>query len=646
MGLLASAGLAFGQSQNIVFTQDNDEPASPGLGWGATAPHVGVGQSAVVVSANRRLAIYDKTATQLELWNIATGSPAYPFLIDPTHTDPRGDPILFDPQSDYDPIANRNWLLYLEGVGTDDGAPGLGGISRLHLGVSKDPADFPGGGPLDTLADTHWWYYTHDTGTGTKAGAEFNLNASLLLLQQYKGESTHNTPNTTVRLASMGFDEQAIMVTPNDNNISTKDPFDPAPLYLFNAYPGEQYIYIIPRDHAGGSITDGDRPSESDITFINMNAGFAGSQVRVPDPTVYYRAVHEPYPDPASPGLTNQVENATFFISLGDYYAEEMGIRLRGIFDADPSSATDWTLQQHLNSSDPTTLVDMAVGSGKEFAVPTRFFTFDLPRTPDPAVDPWTPHAPGGTFQTAVLARDTEGDFRIFAAHAVHPIDDVSGQPTTQWVVQWYVIDPKLGDFGSATPTDWQPEIVAQGRIENEGDGYHPVMVVNRQGQAFIEYTYSDGTPTGWPQIRRVRLNNSYTVVVGSETLVLGGPSAPYEPANMYYGYWADYADAQADPFDNCRYWSTHTLVHDVDGPTTLDRRDVWLFRQLYAPNCFQSNSMLDLNDDTEVDAYDLAAFGPMFERGARRVDIDGNGIVEALDMVLFYDAYDAYTSR
>lgn len=656
--LLAVSALASAQSQTLVFTQDNNQPSTDKSVF-ATGPHVGVGSDAVVVAANRRLTLYSKVPTLLEQFDIATTSPAFPFQIDPATTSDWGDTILFDPQAGHDPIANRLWLLYLEGIGLSRDVPALGHIARLHLGVSKDPADF-GGGPLNTLADTHWWYYTHDTGTMTKAGAAFNLRDDDLL--RYKGEDNdHFVPDRTVRLATLAFDEQAILVTPNRSSATLTMPPASLPLFLYQADLYSQYIYIIPREHGAGAITDGDRPDESDITMLHLEADPVLPRLR--DQSTYIRAVQEPYPDPASSGQTNQVENATFFISLGALDGIRGTIRLRGIFDAHPSpTVADWTLQQHLDPSFPTSLFDITMPSGSlDFAPPTATFPpmpatrYHFPRTPDTTTPVnWRPHAPGGWFQSAVLARDTEGNFRIFAAHAVHPLDEF-GQPTTQWVVQWYVINPDLGNFGSSTPEDWQPSIAqpshtqgafSTGRIENEGDCYHPVIVVNRQGQAFIEYTYSDDST--WPQIRRVRLDSDYMAVVGSETPVRSGPmNMAYDPFSLgNAGYWADYADAQADPFDNCRYWSTHTLVHDDTPPSPTDERDVWLFRQLYAPNCFQSNSMLDLNDDTEVDAYDLAAFGPMFERGARRVDIDGNGIVEALDMVLFYDAYNAYTSR
>lgn len=657
--LLTTAGLALGQSQTLVFTQDNDQPSTD-RGSLATAPHVGVGQDAVVVAANRRLSLYSKAPSLFKRFDITATSPAYPFQIDPLTTSPWGDSImLFDPQAGYDPVANRLWLLYLEGVGLSPDVPALGDIAKLHLGVSKDPADY-GGGPLNTLADTHWWYYTHDTGTGTKAGPEYDLTDTNY--KAYKNENgTHSSPDATVRLATMAFDEQAIMVTTNRDNTTVSMPFDPAANYLYQASVYTPHIFIIPRDHAAGSITDGDRPAESGITILKLDS--SGSN-RPADSSQYLRAVQEPYPNPAGTGLTNQVENAVFFISLGAESSPGVNtLRLRGIYDADPTAATDWTLQQHRDPLFPQFLMDIALPvASLEFAQTTWIFPplpatrFEFPRTPDSTMPVnWRPHASGVWFHSAVLARDTEGFFRIFAVHAVHPIDDVSGQPTDQWVVQWYVIDPDLGNFHSSTLGAWQPAIAqpshtqgafSLGRISNGGDSYHPVIVVNRQGQAFIEYTYSDDTT--WPEIRRVRLSNDYTAVVGPEVPVRAGPlNMAYDPLDLDNpGYWADYADAQADPFDNCRYWSTHTLVHDDTPPGPTNERDVWLFRQSYAPNCFQSNAMLDLNDDSEVDSYDMLEFMPMFDRRARRVDVDGNGVVDATDATLFHDAYLGYTGR
>lgn len=224
------AGFALAQTQDLVFTQKNDEPSGTGTRGGlATAPHVGVGSDAVVVPANRRLAIYDKAANQLELWNIAASSPAFPFQADPLHGPDFGT-MLFDPQAGYDPISNRLWMVYLEGTVSDTSTPGLGPEAFLHLAVSKDPADF-GGGPLNTLADTHWHYYTHDTGTGTKAGAEYDLTLLPSPYLPYQGEFGHHPAEATVRMPSIGFDEQAIIVAVNESDkfFGADDNF---PLYL------------------------------------------------------------------------------------------------------------------------------------------------------------------------------------------------------------------------------------------------------------------------------------------------------------------------------------------------------------------------------------------------------------------------------
>jgi len=662
--LLVSAGLAVGQSQTLVFTQDNDEPGGAGRGIIATAPEVGVGQDAVLEAANRRIALYTRVPGLLELRPINAVNFPFEKGLHPDHLFGKLT-NLWDPRANHDPIDNRLWMVYAEGEGHPTRLYQVcGPVSRLHLAVNKHPDDFPvPGSALDTLDDTHWHYYTGDgVPPTTKAGPFFELRhfPNPSPYTPYQGEAGHGPPTTTLRLPTLGFDEQAIFVTPNELNVSCESP---------NGLSGDQsytqHIFIIPRVHDAGasSILDGDKPADIDITHIDT----AATQVVFPDGRIednsdFYYAVQEPYPEAGE-----QVPNTTMFINVIDRFAEiQTDLRLRGIYDADPGAGVDWTLQQQTSSlPGPIDLIDTALPSSLHFANPTRFlFTPLLPRTPDAT---WRPNAVGVIFHSAVLVKDTENEHRIFAVHAVQPAEEVGGSVVTEdkWVVQWYVIDPKLGDFGTGTTGAWQPEILepdpsgkpgalAAGRIEfSEGDAYHPVIVVNRQGQAFIEYTFSDDTT--WPQIRRVRLTNDYTATVaGSDVLVRNGPPIPYVPGSgTLERNWADYADAQADPFNQCAYWSTHTLVHEPDNQdpplTQTDERDVWLFHQAYFNStslCFQSNALLDLNDDTEVDVYDMAAFGPMFDRGARRVDIDGNGVVEARDMVLYMDAYNAYRSR
>lgn len=105
------------------------------------------------------------------------------------------------------------------------------------------------------------------------------------------------------------------MVAVNETRVSGQI-LDPFALHLFGSDLYFQLIYIIPREHAGGSITDGDRPGEDEMTIIRMPAGPTILSDRLSDPTQYFRAVQEPFPNGTQ--SIEQVENATFFISMGE----------------------------------------------------------------------------------------------------------------------------------------------------------------------------------------------------------------------------------------------------------------------------------------------------------------------------------------
>lgn len=228
-----------------------------------------------------------------------------------------------------------------------------------------------------------------------------------------------------------------------------------------------------------------------------------------------------------------------------------------------------------------------------------------------------------------MLFKVTNTEWRILAAHTVRP--NVGGSAGTQWAVQWYVIDPHLDEFYSLTTGDWQPSIVAAGRLDaGSADRYHPVIGVTAQGVAYIEYTHSSNTV--WPEVRRVQLSNSYaSVLPGSEATVQSGPATAYVGDR-----WVDFNDMQADPND-CKLWSVHTLVHNDDGidPVSIDERDVWLFE--LPGNCSNAN----LNGDTQVNLYDITMFNDLFATGARRVDMDTDGDTDSTDAALYQAAYD-----
>ncbi|MEQ9096806.1 MAG: hypothetical protein RIE32_11145 [Phycisphaerales bacterium] len=634
----------------VAHEQDATDGANNEGAW-PTAPAVGVSNLGVLAAGTRYLSLFSKAATITALDERGVDDLDFPFV--PVIS---SGAVLLDPVANHDPIHNRLWGLYTEAevvsidpLAIDDCAFS----SSLHLSVNKSGANF---GITDPLDDSEWWYYTGSGGSAGNGGEAFDLLDDVSI-QKYKGDAAHVPPFYTTRLGSLGF--HTITGDPNDRsgglilatNARTRcflpeGTNGPTPLNQ----EVRQFIYVIPYEHDGGasSILDGDRPGESDMTVIRPFEGDVTLGV-VADTSTYGCVVQAPF---------EQVENATFIISVPDTYQPfgstipSEAIRLKGVFDADAGVGVDWTLQQRTSSG---TLSDNTVDTTLKFYPPREaddFGPITLPRTPDGT---WEPEAQGAYFHSAVIAKDGSangGAFRIFAVHAVLPEDQ--GNIVQQWVVQWYVLDPNLSNFQSTTPDMWQPTIVAQGRIpvdisEDEGDRYHPVIVVNRRGQAFIEYTYSDETDPmnddTWPEVRRVRLNNSYTGIVGSETVVRSGPLVAYDDSILET--WANVADAQADPVNPCSYWSTHTLVAD-DSPSPTTKRDAWLFHQAYGTsvgrNCFQTPAMLDLTDDAAVDAYDMAAFTPLYDRRARRVDIDGSGEVDAIDMLLYIDAFDAYT--
>lgn len=121
-----------------------------------------------------------------------------------------------------------------------------------------------------------------------------------------------------------------------------------------------------------------------------------------------------------------------------------------------------------------------------------------------------------------------------------------------------------------------------------------------------------------------------------SDVLVKDGPDTAYSEAGPS---WADYADMQADPDNNCRFWSLHTLVHNVpdpqQDPQSVDKRDVWLFE--IPGNCNNAN----LNGDGGVDMFDMAMFNDLYSTGARRVDMNTDGTTDAADAAEYADAYD-----
>ncbi len=627
IGVLLSAA-AHAQVHRIAFTTDDDDD----FGAYNSDAGVSVNDSGVVSTTNMSMSLFDRNGTLLDSRTVADlnamSSTFWPFYrVDTTDGSGSNELLsrMFDPQTVYHTQTGRLWILYSEHNfvdGTFVYGSGDNNISAIHLAVSQE---MTGSDELDTFNDDEdddWWYYTGDSTTSVgigNGGTYFDLAQGM---EAYFQGGTHATFSTTasgiVDKPHMAVDEQAVYITVNGKDV---DPMVGPPGTVFNA------VVIIPLSHGTSgtlSILDGDKPDPTDQTFIR------NTDLPFPDNHTRHYTVQEPYED-------DDFENAQFILSVTNSSMENT-IRLGGLWfeTLPPPAESGWRYSQRLKP-DGTILEDMTVNVGGTFTFAGG--ASYQPTTPDSA---FSPRVAGATsfIPSAVLVRDANDEPRIFAAHHVRPV--TSSGVGTQWVVQWYVIDPHLEKFRSTTgsfpSTEWQPEVVVTGRIDSAGDRYHPVIGVTEQGVAYIEYTYSSNTV--WPEVRRVTLNNSYTdIVTSSEVTVQTGPTYRYEGA---LNGWADFADMQADPVNGCAFWSVHTLVYDngpsID-PVSTNSRDIWLFETQF--ECGNSN----LNFDGGTDLYDMAMFNDLFLQGARRVDMNIDGTTDSTDAALYQDAYDAATS-
>lgn len=622
--LVGLAGAAAGQNEVIYEVDQGDY--EPDL---STAPALAVGKKQIVAMGSHRMIMFNKSIaidptgppSRLDVEDWGVDYAGYPFETWSNYSPPLLIPGLTFPRADYDPITRNVWLLYSEAQGSESNSPFIparpeiqGGtcVKRLHLAASKHPYF----NTFDTTDSDGFEYVT-----GTDA---VNLGLNPMPFRPTGGG--HDPYGTDPTYPSFGFDTDHVFIAAMDNGVCAPD--------IGNGYG--QTILILPRQFGtpATSVHAGGIPQPSDFTIIRTTG-----QPLIEDDCFQMLAVQEPY---------EQYGNVTLFISTDGAAwiagsAEPIeAIRLRGVFR---DGTGTWQVRQSLEEPSPTVfeLQDADIPVGLDDLVPS--FNFEFP-------DDLYPEAPNGfratveneAFQTAVLTEDNQGNPRVFAVHAA-----LTGSPTDRrWAVQWYVIDPAFGPevlpattpptyqnfHAAAIPSDdWQPTIVAAGRITTDGsaqqpatgDCYHPVLGVTRSGQVFIEYTFSNATTN--QRILRAQLGNSYNSVAATTVLQVG-PSTAYASDD---DRWALYGDMQADPTE-CKLWSTHTLVEDAA------TREVWLFEKGYT--CFTTN----LNADEGTDPYDMLIYNDLFLRGLRRADTDADDVIDATDMATFIDAYNAAT--
>ena len=312
--LLGLAGSAAGQVQQGQFVYDVDRLDYNSVQ--STAPSLGVGVEAAVVAGSHGLVLYNKAGgvEDSEFWDTDLPFTGYPFA--PGFSG-GGFRYLIHPLAEYDPISGRLWMLYSENFGFEPEKL-WNCITNVHMAVNKDPAFVPVSGTIDTLSDTHWWYYTGRPAEGTDGSGGEAFDFEDPGIDPFRGppdDVNHGPTDDTVRFPSMGFDEEAIIVAFGGNSMCA---FESAVSFV-------QYIYIIPRsrpDGLGGTLefVDGQRPLEDDFISINMR----GEPI-IFDDSVQGRVVQEPF---------EQYANTTLIVSTQskDPGDPQDGIRIKGLF--------------------------------------------------------------------------------------------------------------------------------------------------------------------------------------------------------------------------------------------------------------------------------------------------------------------------
>lgn len=613
--LALSAGSAAGQTEVVAWTADNQDE----MAFFATDAGVGVNGHAIVATGNMNVALLNKAGTVLDSRKVSDANWPF-FLIDEFEGTGSLDfpSRFFDPQVEYHTQSGRLWMLYSEtnsqrigGGGVQSFGTGANDLSALHIAISK-PMVSPN--TLDSFDTTDWWYFTGDGSTHVgQAGDFFNLqDGNIQRYRQNIDDDIHlpyptgggtTTDSGKVDKPQFAVDEQAMYVASLSGNGST--------------------LLIVPTSHGPGgtlSILDGEKPPADTWTMMRFRdlgePGFDGAE----DGHEYHYAVQEPIED-------ERFENVQFIISLPGGGPND-DLRLGAIwFDA---AAGQWQYTQRRNS--PLVLDDPDVGAGFTYYRRAKFW--HNPSTPDPGG--WRPDVRLGILN-GVLAFDTNDNPRIFAVHHMGPPSD-STEPdvAARFAVQWYVIDPDLDNVYDTTPGQWQPTVVARGRLDGAGDRYHPAIGLTPAGVAYVEYTYSSSTV--WPEVRRVELNSGYTGIVGSEVVIQSGVATAYADSESQ---WADFNEMQLDPA-GCRLWSVDTLVHaDTSGnppPPTTTKRDVWLFENRFTPFCFTP----DMNGNGMLESHDAMLYNDYYAQQDERADADANGDVNVSDMAVFLDAFTA----
>ena len=508
-----------------------------------------------------------------------------------------------DPRVEYDRHSGRFWLLY------------FGSDFNIHLAISEGPEP-EGFDPADPMAPGEGWHiYTDATGYP----APFNPASTSISQDPLEGIPDH---------PAISFDPDYMYLVVNDAWVQLGPPD-------VNMSAGG--IVVFPRTHDGGtkSILNGERPADSDLAGIELE--------HLPDPfpddlQYFHYPVQEPFEDVAGQFYIVTAKGARYgdstdpFFGPGFWDKVHDQIRLGGLYFNSGTGAWEYVFR------------DMDVPAAADnFFNPGQPVSGDaaLPATPDSG---WKIRTLSSKFDSGSLARDVNGNLKIFAGHHVVATNQSEGPllPVDRHEFRYYVIAPDLGNFPGS---GWDPTIEVVGVAPTGGvanaETYEGAIAVNADGIAYITFTRSGTGNDGWPSLVRARLSNNYTTTLFEQS-GQAGPEQIYDDGGPFIarGLGLDYCDIQAD-YLHCGFWGVGTIAAFTDDepepPLTTSARAIWVTEILAC------NSFAEMTGDGTVDEFDLALYLQYYAEEDPRADMDRSGTITTAD----YQRYSAeYAKR
>lgn len=242
-------------------------------------------------------------------------------------------------------------------------------------------------------------------------------------------------------------------------------------------------------------------------------------------------------------------------------------------------------------------------------------------------------------FWSCLTRVDTDGARKVWAVQAVRPTDATEANCVS--VLQWYEI-----------PVDNPSAFVAARYTLPNGDWAHdPSMAVNANSVKMITFnrSYADPIydPNKYPGICRLTIQGN-TVTMSPE---LSGPPVVYRGKVRGQGgqgavspFWADFTGTEPDPVDTCQFWSHHMIVDGTGaGPKGVSER--WQSELLrYRIDCpmLALRGNLDLDQDGELTADDVAIYAELAEDGDPEMDRTYEGQTDILDFMNFMEEWES----